>query len=295
MNKNFNYDFSIKSFNQDNKNLLEKWKGCTYYERLENFDEEKEFLIEGFGVSFNNIDRDGDLILPNAMDGVLNKFYNKVDSIDEYGNNLGCEIRLLSQHKRDQLPLGYVCGIKKTEQGLEIIAKCSKIGEGLNIYENIKMAHKDGALKEYIGISFNLIIDKYKDQEISKKMVRIIEQISFCNEFSIVTDPANVKSRITQFKSFDKENNNITITTRLLSKLISEKFSLNKQKSESLIKNFYEEKFLNEKKCLLSEIEILKANQKEVSKPDFLENIINQIKAKEKAQEKELNDIFKNC
>jgi HK97 family phage prohead protease len=140
---------------------------------------DEEGVFSGYASVFNNVDLDGDVIIPGA-------FAKSLQS--------GNPIRLLSQHDRKE-PIGVIRSAREDEKGLFVEGKLT-----LEVQKarEIRALLKDGAIDSF-SIGFNI-----RDSEFDRdRGVNIIKEISL-GEVSFVTFPANPAATLSVIKSADE-------------------------------------------------------------------------------------------
>lgn len=146
--------------------------------------EDDDFVfIKGIASSFGNTDRTGDVIEPGA--------FKKTIKLMKSGER---KVAFLNQHRMDQ-PIGVVDTLK--EVGLTVVFE-GRLAREHSIVKDMLPLLKMGALHS-VSIGFNII-----DSEMDNDGIRTIKEIDLW-ELSIVTIPANEKTKITSVKK-DEEN-----------------------------------------------------------------------------------------
>ena len=141
------------------------------------YDNEENNLgeVEGYVSTFGNVDRQGDIILPDAF----------TESIQEIEN--GKNLPLLFNHNRDYL-IGGFTELRQDKKGLYAKAKINlETQRGQEAYSHLK----NGFLKEF-SIAGKAMYDR-NDRNIIKKWDLF--------EISVVTIPANPQALVTNVKN----------------------------------------------------------------------------------------------
>jgi HK97 family phage prohead protease len=141
-------------------------------------------MIEGYASTFNNADRDGDVILKGAF----------TESILDFRNR-GQKIPMLSGHSRDKLIGGFDPNLMvEDEYGLKVVGEIDlDTQEGKEDYSLIKKGFLDS-----FSIGFRISMDDtYKEGETT-----IFKKVDLL-EISTTPIPANIDARINKVKSLD--------------------------------------------------------------------------------------------
>ncbi len=149
------------------------------FEVEKSLQEEEDLIITGY-ASTNDIDRGGDIILPEAW---------RKGGLDNFSNNP----ILLFNHNYNS-PIGFVSDFSVDEKGLKIVAKISKHAK--EIYGLVK----DGVLRTFsIGAGI-------RDADYNKKTDGFVIKDAELYEISVVSVPMNQSAVFSVKKSLNEED-----------------------------------------------------------------------------------------
>lgn len=157
------------------KNIFIPHEHKAFKFNLENVSESGEF--SGYAAVFDSVDSGGDIIENGAFTKTISEDFDR--------------IKILSQHRDDELPIGKPLELREDEKGLFIRAKISNTQKG----RDIQTLLKDGVLNE-LSIGYDAV-DFYFDGETH---IRHLKELRLW-EVSIVTWAMNEFAQIEEVKS----------------------------------------------------------------------------------------------
>lgn len=157
--------------------------------------DEKTGTFSGYGAVFGNVDSYGDVIAKGAFSTTLREWEAR-----------GKLPPMLLQHGggffgggvEDMLPIGQWTGMAENSKGLKVSGRLFAMGteKGQYLYEGLK----SGALD---GLSIGYMARKAREGTKPGEPRRTLEEIDL-REVSIVTFPANDKSRVSSVKAAER-------------------------------------------------------------------------------------------
>lgn len=149
--------------------------------------------VEGYGSIFGNTDSHNDIILPGA-------FQQSLSERKAQGRTLPMHV-MHGFYGGDGLPVGVWNNVQEDSKGLHMQGKISGINTdaGRLLYERVK----DGALG---GLSIGYSVPEGGSEKVSSPQgpVRHIKQVNL-HEVSLVDDPSNPLSRVSELKRMGRE------------------------------------------------------------------------------------------
>ena len=152
---------------------------------------ESDMSFSGYGAVFGNVDSYGDVIAPGAFSDTL----ARAKSTNEWP-------AMLAQHGSflgggDNTPVGVWTGMQEDQKGLVVEGKLAPTPRGQELYTLMKMAPRPAIN----GLSIGYVPKEFSRGTRPDEPRRTLKKIDLM-EVSIVTMPANPKSRVTNVKSF---------------------------------------------------------------------------------------------
>ncbi len=137
------------------------------------------YSFEGYASTFDNNDSYNDTIKKGAYTSVIEAV--KAGTADMP--------LLMFGHEHNSIPVGKIVEMKEDDNGLLI--KC-ELTKGLSIAEDLKAALKHGTIKG-LSIGYSLAKDDYEEKSDGG---RVISNVTYLGEVSIVSFPADRKAKI---------------------------------------------------------------------------------------------------
>jgi len=149
-----------------------------------NLSEDNEyFTFSGYGSTFDNIDRDQDVIEKGAFNKTIEKIISKGDNLP-----------ILWQHDMS-IPLGIYIKFAEDEKGLFVKGRMPK--DDSFVRERVMPQMKIGSVRK---LSIGFFIKEWEFETREGKSVRIIKEVELF-EISLVTIPANEEASVTEIKA----------------------------------------------------------------------------------------------
>lgn len=288
----------LKEINQID---ISEWENCFLIDKeiLKDFNPEKEFLCSGYGVVWNNIDKDGDVMDMNSFDDILPKIYNREKTV-----------KYLYQHQRNESPIGSVVALKKDNYGLKYLVLGFKVGKGAEMHAHLEGQQKYN-LDGYIANSFNF---KVQDEERMIKNgveIRVIKKVKDFDEISLVTYPANDKAKFDKITKSENQDMKTCGTMSRLRKALMKTEGLSNRKAQELVEGFakgiaikemQKQSYIEEKNQLqqrINELEIQIKSREETptlgipEEKSFIESILPPFKLQEKTTDSIVDFLIK--
>lgn len=151
---------------------------------------ESDMTFSGYGAVFGNVDAYGDVIAPGAFKDTLARAKNTNDwpaMLAQHGSFLGGS---------DNTPVGLWTDLHEDSKGLVVEGKLAATPRGQELYTLMKMQPRPAIN----GLSIGYVAKEWSARSRPEEPRRTLKKVDLM-EVSIVTMPANPKSRVTQVKS----------------------------------------------------------------------------------------------
>lgn len=189
--------------------------------------------IKGYASTYGNVDKSNDVIIEGAFD----------DSIQDYKTKQR-QIKVYYQHNTMAMPIGGIRpeNISSDKTGLPVSVDMADTQQGKDAYT----LTKQGILSDF---SIGFTVDDY---DYAKDGVRCLKKLKLW-EVSIVGEPANERSQITEVKNSHKHKfytvtdlKDILLTKKDYENILRESGSFSKEAATLLAAHFIEKKAQSE-------------------------------------------------
>lgn len=167
--------------------------------------------VQGYASTYNNVDEQGDMILPGAFTESLAK---------------NMPIKMLAQHDT-YCPIGLWTKAKDDATGLLLEGPIVDTDDGINIYKLLKAGVLD-------SISIGYTVDDAEMSIINGNPIRVLKKLTLW-EASIVTFPANTRAKVTNVKN----NDGGLMTERQFEEFLRDVGKLSQQEAKTIVSKGY--------------------------------------------------------
>lgn len=143
------------------------------------FSDSGELIIEGFMATYNNIDSEGDIVLPGAF----------VETIAQFKEKRKTNPRTLPLMYRHRWPIGYVLDMEDQEKGVWVKAVIEENSDAGKFVANLVRS------KEVKGLSYHFYDGLGRKAEGVRYLTKLL-----INEVTVTPFPANELSLVKSFK-----------------------------------------------------------------------------------------------